>query len=287
MKDQADELRKMMRKKNMRKQRVIAVASGKGGVGKTNLSINLAIALSRLNQNVLVLDADLGLANVNIILGSTPEFNLLHVVRGVKTLPQIIMNTPFGIKYIAGASGFSELANMSEQGLTRLITGLEYLNNTDIIIVDTSAGISDSVLYFILAADESLIITTPEPTAMLDAYGMIKTITSEKKNADIKLIVNRVSKKSDVNKVGNRIVSISKEYLDIDVDYIGHVFDDNTVPYSVLRQVPFYAYDNKCGASVCLDNIARKIIDPKNEKEKKPEGLGGFFGNLMNMSKKI
>ena len=282
--DQADELRNMMGKKNARTQRVIAVSSGKGGVGKTNIAINLAIALSNLKQNVIVMDADLGLANVNIILGSMPEYTLLHVVKGMKRLSEIVMDTPFGIQYIAGSSGFSELANLDSDQLSKLVSGVNDLSNTDFIIVDTGAGISDEVLYFILAADEAIIITTPEPTAMLDAYGIIKVVAAEQIDTNLKLIVNRVKKTSETKKVGERITTISKQYLNMDIDYIGFVVEDETVPYSVARQVPFYAYDNKCRASICLDSIAKKLINPNYTENKKSGGFTAFFEKLVNLS---
>lgn len=273
-----------MSKKNTRNQRVIAVSSGKGGVGKTNIAINLAIALSTLQQNVLVIDADLGLANVNVILGGTPEYSLLHVVKGIKRLSDIVINTPFGIKYIAGASGFSELANLSHRELSRLVSGLDHLNNTDFIIVDTGAGISNTVLYFLLAADETIIITTPEPTAMLDAYGIIKAVVAERRNNSLKLLVNKVQKTSETTKVGQRIINISKQYLDVDIEYIGFVLEDKTVPYSVSRQVPFYAYDNKCPASSCLDHIAKRLINPNYTKNTKAGGIARFFEKIVELS---
>lgn len=285
--DQADELRNMMGNRNVRTQRVIAISSGKGGVGKTNIAINLAIALSTLKQNVIVMDADLGLANVNIILGSMPEFTLLHVVKGIKRLSDIIIDTPFGIRYIAGSSGFSELANLDNEDLSRLVSGLNDLGNTDFIIVDTGAGISDEVLYFLLAADETIIVTTPEPTAMLDAYGVIKVVAAEQIDTNLKLIVNRVKKTSETKKVGERIVTISKQYLNMDVNYIGFVVEDQTIPYSVARQVPFYAYDNKCRASICLDSIARKLINPNDTQNKKTGGFTAFFEKLAKLSNSI
>lgn len=280
MKDQADELRKMMSKKDRRPQRIISIASGKGGVGKTNIAINLAIALNELKQNVLVIDGDLGLGNVNVVLGSTPEYNLYHVIKGLKKLPEIVVNTEYGIRYIAGASGFSSLANLSGRSLTRLVNGIDALNDTDIIIVDTGAGISDTVMSFILSADETIIITTPEPTSIIDAYGIIKSIASVNSNADVKILVNRVAKSTEGRKIGERIISISRQFLGMEIKYLGFVFEDKTIQYSVARQLPFYVYDNKCKASLCLDYVAKKIVDMEYDEYKETRGLGGFFESL-------
>ena len=248
MKDQADELRKMMGIKDKRPQRIISIASGKGGVGKTNIAVNLAIALNELGQNVLLIDADLGLGNVNVILGNMPEYNLYHVIKGVKKMHEIVVDTNYGIRYIAGASGFSSLANLSGRGLNKLINSMDSLNDADIIIVDTGAGISDQVAYFWLSSDETIIVTTPEPTAVLDAFSVIKVIASEDLEADIKILVNRVTKPSQAKVVSDNIVRASKNYLNMDVKYLGYVFEDKTIPYSVSQQLPFYHYPHSLQA---------------------------------------
>ncbi|WP_300369642.1 MinD/ParA family protein [Brachyspira sp.] len=286
MKDQADELRKMMGVKDKRPQRIISIASGKGGVGKTNIAINLSIALQQLGQNVLLIDADLGLGNVNVILGNMPEYNLYHVIKGVKKLHEVILETDYGIRYIAGASGFSSLANLSGRALNKLVNSMDSLNDADIIIVDTGAGISDTVLYFLLSSDESIVVTTPELTAILDAYGVIKSIAPENANADIKILVNRVIKASEGKEVSDKIIITSKKYLDMDVKYLGHVMEDKTIPYAVSQQLPFYQYDNKCQASMSIYNIAKRIIDMEYDESRDVKGLGGFMESLLSFVSK-
>lgn len=280
MKDQADELRKMMGVKDKRPQRIISIASGKGGVGKTNIAVNLAIALNELGQNVLLIDADLGLGNVNVILGNMPEYNLYHVIKGVKKMHEIVVDTEYGIRYIAGASGFSSLANLSGRGLNKLINSMDSLNDADIIIIDTGAGISDQVAYFWLSSDENIIVTTPEPTAVLDAFSVVKVIASEDAKADIKILVNRVTKPSQAKVVSDNIISASKNYLNMSVKYLGYVFEDKTIPYSVSQQFPFYQYDNKCQASMSIYNIAKKIVDMEYNDTKTTKGLSGFMETL-------
>lgn len=280
MKDQADELRKMMSVKDKRPQRIISIASGKGGVGKTNIAVNLAIALQELGENVLLIDADLGLGNVNVILGNMPEYNLYHVIKGVKKIHEVVVDTEYGIRYIAGASGFSSLANLSGRGLNKLISSMDSLNDADIIILDTGAGISDQVVYFLLSSDESIVVTTPEPTAVLDAFSVIKVIAPEDAKADIKILVNRVTKPSQAKVVSDNIINASKNYLNMDVKYLGYVYEDKTIPYSVSQQFPFYQYDNKCQASSSLYNIAKKIIDMEYSYSKATKGLTGFMETL-------
>ncbi len=194
---------------------------------------------------------------------------------------EVVLETDYGIRYIAGASGFSSLANLSGRALTKLVNSMDSLNDADIIIVDTGAGISDTVLYFLLSSDESIVVTTPELTAILDAYGVIKSIAPENSNADIKILVNRVIKASEGKEVGDKIIMTSKKYLDMDVKYLGHVMEDKTIPYSVSQQLPFYQYDNKCQASMSIYNIAKRIIDMEYDENTDVKGLGGFIESLL------
>ena len=243
MPDQAEKLREIMKKKDSTPRgntRVIAVSSGKGGVGKTNIAINLAIAYAQLGRKVIVLDADLGLANVNVILGIIPQYNLYHLIKKQKKMKDIIINTEFGIQFIAGASGFSKIANLSENERKHFIDELYELSNADIIIVDTSAGVSDNVLSFIAASDDVIIVTTPEPTAITDAYGIIKIIATEIDNVDldIKLVINRVNSVVEGRKVAERVINIAGQFLNLKVDYLGFVYEDTLVHNAVLKQKP-------------------------------------------------
>jgi flagellar biosynthesis protein FlhG len=199
MEDQAEKLREMMqggqplkpRERKGSKTRIITVASGKGGVGKTNMSINLALAYAKLGKKVIVLDADLGLANVNVVLGVIPKFNLFHMIRRQKTMREIITDTGYGIQIVAGASGFSKIANLTDKERDTFIHEIQELSSADILIIDTSAGVSSNVLSFVAAADDVLIVTTPEPTAITDAYGIIKIIATEIENMDLGLKLDR------------------------------------------------------------------------------------------------
>jgi len=266
MEDQAQKLRELMSAKPqavapVKKTRVITVASGKGGVGKTNLSVNLAIAYARMGKRVMVMDADLGLANVNIMLNMIPKYNLYHVIRKQKTMKEIILDTEYGIQILAGASGFSKIANLNEEERQNFISELYALSNVDIIIIDTSAGVSSNVLSFVAAADDAIIVTTPEPTAITDAYGIIKIIATEVENLNIglKLVVNRVKNVTEGRKVAERIVNISGQFLNLKVEYLGCIYDDPIVSASVLKQRPFIVQDPKSKAAISVQHLVSRI----------------------------
>lgn len=273
MEDQAEQLRELMRAKTNgttpvevttrqpKKTRIITIASGKGGVGKTNVSVNMAIAYARLGKKVIVMDADLGLANVNVMLNMIPKYNLYHVIRKQKTMKEILLDTEYGIQIVAGASGFSKIANLSEDERQSFILELDTLSNADIIIIDTSAGVSNNVLAFVAAADDAVIVTTPEPTAITDAYGIIKIIATEIDNLNmgLKLVVNRVKTVAEAKKVADRMINIAGQFLNLKVDYLGFIYDDPAVSQAVLRQKPFMVLEPRSKASLCVQHIVGRM----------------------------
>ncbi len=292
MEDQAQALREIMGKRppsaerrapqqqeKAKKTRIIAVASGKGGVGKTNLSINLAIAYAKLGKRVIVMDADLGLANVNVMLNMIPKYNLYHVIRKQKTMREIILDTEYGFQIVAGASGFSKIANLTEEERQSFIGELYTLSQADIVIIDTAAGVSANVLGFVAAADDAIIVTTPEPTAITDAYGIIKIIATEIENLNIglKLVVNRVKTVTEGRRVAERIINISGQFLNLKVEYLGCIYDDPIVPASVLRQRPFMAQDPRSKAAISVAHLVGRI--EKTDFAGDP-GLGRFIRKL-------
>jgi flagellar biosynthesis protein FlhG len=258
-----------------KKPRIVTITSGKGGVGKTNVSVNMALAYARLGKKVVVMDADLGLANVNVILNMIPKFSLYHVIRKQKTMREIMVDTEYGISIVAGASGFSKIANLSEEERQDFIEELNTLSSADIIIIDTSAGVSSNVLDFIAAADDAVIITTPEPTAITDAYGIIKIIATEidSLNMGLKLVVNRARSVAEAKKVADRMTSIAGQFLNLKVEYLGFIYDDTTVSHAVLRQKPFMVIDPRCKASQCVQHIVGRM-------EKSDLKNTGGFGNM-------
>lgn len=296
MADQAEKLREIMKTKPVPgmdaqseapfpskangKTRILSISSGKGGVGKTNISINLAIAYAQMGKRVIVLDADLGLANVNVVLGIIPKYNLYHLIRKQKTMKEIILDTNYGIQIVAGASGFSKIANLSEEERQVFVQELTELSAADVIIVDTGAGVSSNVLSFVQASDEALIVTTPEPTAITDAYGIIKIIATEidSLNMGLKLIVNRVKSVSEGKRVAQRVISIAGQFLNIKVDYLGCVFDDPVVQTSVVQQKPFLYEHPKSKPAICVKHLAHRL---ENVEYREGGGVARFVKKLM------
>ncbi len=296
MEDQAENLRALMKDKTVnpgeengteqdttprsaRKTRIITVTSGKGGVGKTNVATNMGIAYAQMGKKVIVIDADLGMANVNVMMNLIPQYNLYHVMRKQKRMSEIILDTDYGIKLIAGASGFSKIANMGEEERNAFISELYTLSDTDIIIIDTSAGVSKNVLGFVAAADEVVIVTTPEPTSITDAYGIIKIIATEVDNLNInlKMIVNRVNSAVEGKRVAERMIQIAGQFLNLKVEYLGFIYDDPQVSQAVLKQRPFIVVDPKSKASVCLKHIVSRI---EKTDFLEAEGFGRFIRKL-------
>ena len=243
--------------------RIISIASGKGGVGKTSLAINLGIALSQFGRNVLVIDADLGLANVNVMLGIVPKYNLSSIIQGNRSVNEVITETEYGISIIAGASGFLQLAEMPAQVQQKIIERFLNLPHYDDIIIDLSAGISTRVINFLKSADIPIIITTPEPTAITDAYGIIKVASSLKKDIPVKLVVNRVHSTQEAKTIAERVVKLSHQFLGIKVEYLGYMPEDKLLQKSVILQKPVMILYPKSKISNSIKSIANKLLDIK------------------------
>ncbi len=280
--DQAANLRRLVLEKNEKKSptRTIAVTSGKGGVGKTSLAVSLSIALARNGSSVTLLDADLGLANINVILGIIPKYNLYHVIKGKKKLKDIVIDVPEGIRIIAGASGFHQLANLDQKQRDDFIHTIAEIESDDYLIIDTGAGVGQNVLSFVISADEIIVVTTPEPTAITDAYGIIKSIASQSTDKVIRLIVNRVQSVAEGKRVAQRVINIAGQFLNVKVENLGFVFDDMHVGKSVRNQKPFIISYPKSKAAGCVNMIANRIAN-RDFGTQKGSGLISFFRNLL------
>lgn len=218
--------------------RVICVTSGKGGVGKTNIVTNLGYALARLGKRVLVLDADLNLANVDILLGLTPRYNLHHVFMGEKTLQEVLVEGPAGLRILPASSGIMEMAELTEQQRLYFLAEMDALAiATDIMLIDTAAGINNNVIYFNLAAQERIIILTPEPTSLTDAYALIKVLSSRHDVKRFRILVNLARSEKEAINVFRKLSIVSDRFLgSLSLDYLGHVPYDSRLPQAVREQ---------------------------------------------------
>ncbi|HBM81487.1 MAG: MinD/ParA family protein [Clostridiales bacterium] len=266
MMDQAQNLRKYVEEYRKRKSnkvnkkiRIIAVASGKGGVGKTNFSINVAISLREMGNRVLVFDADLGLGNVDVVIGIVPKLTLYDVIYNHKEIDDIVINGPEGIRIVPGGSGIETLANLDDMQRDNLSKKFERLLDTDILIIDTGAGISKNVLSFIAASNETIVVTTPEPTSITDAYSLIKVVLKYIPEKKINVIVNKVRDEKEATVTYKRLDTTVKKFLDKNIYNLGYIMEDARVKRSVMEQKPFKINYPNCSASKCIDNIAHAI----------------------------
>ena len=266
--DQAQALRWLVMDSAKKRARIIAVTSGKGGVGKTSVSVNLAIRLSKMGRRVILLDADLGTANADVVCNVTPNGTLAHVVAGRKTLADIMIDAPGGFRLVPGASGLAQMAALSEFERARLLQQMHDLEqDADLILIDTGAGVSPNVLSFAIAADQLLVVTTPEPTAITDAYAVIKTIHRQLETPDIRVLVNMVRDSSEGRNVYQRINAVCHRFLKLNTRYAGHIKIDPRVSLSVRQRSPFTIEHPNCDASECIGQLAHRMdrhaADPK------------------------
>jgi flagellar biosynthesis protein FlhG len=256
--------------------RVIAVTSGKGGVGKTNISANLAYLLAKMKKKVLVLDADVGLANIDVILGLTPKYNLFHVLTGEKSLQDVIVQGPGGVMILPSASGIQEMSDLSKGHKLTLIDEIKTLREQlDFMLIDTGAGIAGNVMYFNMAAQEIIVVATPEPTAMTDAYALIKVLNQRHAKEHFRILVNMVKSEEEAKEVYARLNQATNHFLNVSVEYLGHVMRDDHISDSVRKQKPFVSLFPHSPASKCLQVLAEKIC--REEPEMDATGTLGFF----------
>ncbi len=240
---------------------VVSVTSGKGGVGKTNISTNLAYALAGSGKKVLLLDADLGLANVDVMLGLTPEYNLFHLFHGNIPLQKIILPTRFGFSILPAASGVSEMLELSTGQKLELLDAMDALENTiDYLIVDTGAGINDNVLYFNLAAQERIVVLTPEPTSLTDAYAVIKVMNQQHGVQRFKVVVNMAPDRKSALEVYKRLYNATDHFLSgVSLDLAGFVPRDPAVRKAVMNQRPFCEEDAGSPACKAVHELAEQV----------------------------
>jgi flagellar biosynthesis protein FlhG len=242
--------------------RVIAVTSGKGGVGKTSLTVNLAFWLQKMKKKVLLLDADMGLANIDVILGLTPQFNLYHVLRGEKSFSEAAVIGPGGMIVLPAASGIVEMADLSAGHKMTLLNVLDdFRGEIDYMMIDTAAGIAGNVTYFNAAAKEIIVVVSPEPTSLTDAYALIKVLYQRHAKRSFRLIVNMAKHQVEAREIYQRLSKATERFLDLNVDYLGYVAHDEKLAESVCMQKIVGELYPSSLASSCIRRIAQKIAE--------------------------
>lgn len=284
--DQAEQLRKLVKGQERRQTaaRVITVTSGKGGVGKTSIAVNLAIQIQRLGKRVIILDADFGLANIEVMLGIRPQYNLADLMFRGKSLNEIITRGPEGVGFISGGSGIQELARMTKEQVMYLTQKLVELDSmADVIIVDTGAGIADNVLEFVTASSEVILVATPEPTSITDAYALLKALNRRagfsREHTSIKMISNRVGSESEGRSLYEKMSVVVDKFLNIQPEFLGIIPQDDMISRAVMVQKPItMAYPNSPAAK-SLQTIAGKLCDGMQQEAKK--GITGLFSDMI------
>lgn len=290
--DQAAQLRNIIKMQSPPRKiaRVIAVTSGKGGVGKSSVSVNIGIQMSRLGKRVVILDADFGLANVEIMLGIRPKYTLADLIFRGKSLQDIITEGPEGIGFISGGSGIQELSNVTKDQVIFLTQKLYELDElADVIIIDTGAGISDSVLEFITVCSEVLLIATPEPTSITDAYALLKTLNRRSEfsieKTRIKMIANRVSSREEALELYNKLNLVVAKFLDIKLQYLGEVPQDPNVTKAVMQQIPYSMLYPNTPSTKAVIRLAGLLCDSSADEKETKKGIAQMFNNLIRIKK--
>lgn len=246
--------------KKSSRARIVAITSGKGGVGKTNISTNLGIALASLKKKVCVFDADMGLANINILIGKNPDYTLEDILSDDKDISQVLMDGPGGIKIVPASSGLDKIVELEPQKKEKLISAFEEIEREfDYILIDTSAGISPTVISFVQSAQDAVVVVSPEPTSLTDGYSLIKVLKSKGFSGNIYLLVNMVLSYEDSIKIFNRFNAATKKHLSFEIKYLGHVMMDQGLIASVIQQKPIMILSPESIASRCFSSIARKF----------------------------
>lgn len=244
--------------------RVICVASGKGGVGKSNFTLNLALALKNAGNRVVIIDADLGLANIEILLGISPKKGLLDLINENVSIEDIMTQGPCGVNIISGGAGISEIVDLSFEKLNKILSSIiELKNHADFILIDTGAGISKAVMSFISASQEIIVVTTPEPTAIADAYALIKVTVRDDSTKMLSLVINKAEDKLEGENTFNKLNLASKRFLQKEVDFLGYIYNDKNVQQCVKKQMPFLIGAPNSLASENIISICNKLLGKK------------------------
>jgi flagellar biosynthesis protein FlhG len=288
--DQAERLRQLAEKEKESKKdislksskpRIITVTSGKGGVGKSNFVVNTAISLQKMGKRVLIFDADMGMGNDDVLMGFLPRYNVFDVIVGNKSIDEVIIEGPHGVKLLPGGTGVTRIEEIEEKQRDNFIEKLSSLSDLDYILMDTGAGINRTVLGFVACCEELIVITTPEPTSLTDAYSLVKAVSHFKIKNSAKVVVNRIIDNKEGEVTFNKFNSAVKKFLNIDLQYLGSISDDKKLVQAVRKQEPFVIRYPSSDAAKDINSIADKIIGL--EVNKKGSSVQDLFRKIFNI----
>lgn len=287
--DQAQQLRNMVKLKNQQptaNARVITVTSGKGGVGKSNVAVNLAVCLRRMGKRVIIFDADFGLANVEVMFGAVPKYNLSDLIYRGKKIQEIITEGPLDIGFISGGSGITGVNNLSRDQIAFLIHNLKELDQlADIILIDTGAGIQDSVLEFVVASPEILMILTSDPSSLTDSYSLLKALhrnpNFDRKHARIEVIANKVSGREEGYQVFDKLNSVVQQFLHGDLSYLGMIPRDSAIERAIRQQSPVSLLNPQAKSARAFEHLAECLVNGGDSEERERTGIAYLLSNLL------
>lgn len=286
--DQAQNLRNVIKVKNQSRKldaRVITVTSGKGGVGKSNVAVNLAVQISKLGKKVLIFDADFGLANVEVMFGAVPRYNLGDFLFQRKSMTEIITEGPMGIGFISGGAGVLCMNQLADEQIRYLICGLSELDQyADVILIDTGAGISNQVMEFVMASPEVLVVTTPEPSSLTDSYSLLKALYHNplfsREQTDIRIVSNRVVSNEEGQQVYEKLNSVVEQFLDGSVNYLGMIPQDHMLERSVRQQKPVSLNAPMAKSARAFETMAANLILQEQKIPDKRLGIARMFSDF-------
>lgn len=285
MRDQADKLRELVNNKGIsddHELRIYSIVSGKGGVGKTNFTVNLAIKLQQLGKKVLILDADIGMSNVNILMDIDAKHTLLDLLQGKLELEDIIYTGPASVDFMSGGAELLNLGSVDEERQKEIISSLSNLGKYDVLLIDNGAGISKETLMYMVLADEIILVTTPEPTALADAYRVLKAVSLSKLKNNVKVVVNQIPDYNSGLDAYNKLYKTSEQFLKVTVESLGYIFSDIRVNKAIMEQYPFVlSYPNSL-ASDGINQICMSILGDE-EKRINLSGIKQFSNRLIKL----
>ena len=287
MLDQAQRLRQLARETEIHidkigdEAKIITVTSGKGGVGKSNFVVNLGIVLQQMGKSVLIFDADVGMGNDDVLMGFLPRYNVYDIISNNKEIDEVIIEGPHGVKLLPGGSGVNKIDEIEEWKRKEFLNKLATLKGFDYILMDTGAGINRTVLGFIKCCEELIIVTTPEPTSLTDAYSLIKAVNHFNIRTSAKVVVNRVLSDKEGEVTFNKFKNASERFLKIELEHLGNISEDRRLIQSVREQRPFVINYPNCEAATDLKKVALRLIGSNNNK--KGEGVQGLFKKIFSI----